>query len=297
MEELTEQEGYIDVPGGRVWFVRVGTGSKTPLVVLHGGPGGTHHSLKAGLQDLADERPVIFYDQLGSGNSERPGDPSLWQLDRFVEELECVRQALNLDEIHLLGHSWGTMLAATYLIKRKPKGVRSITFSSPCLSAERWKRDADVLISKLPQEVREAIVRNEERGTTDSEEYRNAVDEYYKRHLIRIDPLPEVVIQNRAKSNSEVYLTMWGPSEFCPTGNLKTFDCTSELNQIAIPALFVCGRYDEATPESTQYYQSLVPHSQFHVFENSAHYGYLEDSDEYKALLRSFTNKVELSLM
>jgi len=290
---MKQNEGYIEVPGGRVWYNRIGDGDKTPLVVLHGGPGNTHAPLKSVLHVLGDERPVIFYDQLGSGNSDRPTDASLWKTERFVEELVCVRQALDIKEFHILGHSWGTMLAASYLIDRKPTRVQSVIFSSPCLSAERWKKDADRFLANLPEDVQQTIARNEEQGTTDSEEYQEAMKEYYKRHVCRLDPLPSVLAESRAKANKDVYMTMWGPSEFCPTGNLKTYDCTPQLQKINIPALFICGRYDEAAPESTRYYQSLVENSEFHVFENSSHASYLEETNEFIKIVGGFLSRVD----
>jgi proline iminopeptidase len=290
---LKSREGYIDAPGGKVWYTQLGEGEKTPLLVLHGGPGNTHDPLKSALDVMGKERPVIFYDQLGSGNSERPSDSSLWITERFVEELACVREALDLEEVHLLGHSWGTMLAASYLIDRQPIGVRSVIFSSPCLSAERWKQDADHYLALLPAEVQHAIAHNEEQGTTDSEEYQAAMKEYYNRHVCRLDPWPPIMAESKAKANKDIYMTMWGPSEFCPLGNLKTYDCTAQLPDIHIPSLFVCGRYDEAAPGTTRYYHSLVPGSGFHVFENSAHVSYLEETDEFLKVVGRFLRKVE----
>ncbi|WP_312115694.1 proline iminopeptidase-family hydrolase [Brevibacillus reuszeri] len=290
---MKHKEGYIEVPGGKVWYSRVGDGEKTPLIVLHGGPGNTHDPLKEALHVLGDDRPVIFYDQLGSGNSERPTDASLWKTESFVEELACVRKALDLDDVHLLGHSWGTMLAAAYLIDNKPAGVQSVIFSSPCLSAHLWKKDADELIAKLPETVQQTIAHHEEQGTTDSKEYQDAMKEYYSRHVCRLDPLPAIMAASRAKANKEVYMTMWGPSEFCPTGNLKTFDYTPQLHEIQIPSLFVCGRYDEAAPGSTAYYQSLVPGAKLHIFENSSHLGYLEETDEYVKVIRDFLQSTD----
>ncbi|WP_289137272.1 proline iminopeptidase-family hydrolase [uncultured Brevibacillus sp.] len=290
---MKQTEGYIEVPGGKVWYSRVGDGEKTPLIVLHGGPGNTHDPLKEALHVLGEDRSVIFYDQLGSGNSDRPTDASLWKTERFVEELSSVRKALDLDEVHILGHSWGTMLAAAYLIDTKPAGVRSIIFSSPCLSSKLWKKDADELIAKLPEAVQQTIEHHEEQGTTYSKEYQDAMKEYYSRHVCRLDPLPAIMTESRKKANKDVYMTMWGPSEFCPTGNLKTFDYTPKLDQIDIPSLFVCGRYDEAAPESTAYYQSLVPGAKLHIFENSSHLGYLEETDKYVKVVRDFLEAVD----
>ncbi|PWK15606.1 proline iminopeptidase-family hydrolase [Tumebacillus permanentifrigoris] len=281
------REGYVEVTGGKVWYQVIGEGSDLPLLLLHGGPGSTGFGFE-NLEPLTDERQIVIYDQLGCGYSDRPDDVSLWQLDRFVEELEQVRHALGLKEFHLLGHSWGTMLAASYL-QTRPQGVRSVIFSSPCLSALLWAKDQAEHLREFPQEMQETVARCEAEGTTDSEEYQAAIIQYYKRHLCRIDspPRPE-----DRQTNSVVYNTMWGPSEFCATGNLKSYDVTSTLHEIEIPTLFLCGRYDETKPETLAYYQSLVPGSKLHVFEHSAHKAYLEETDEYVRVVREFLRTV-----
>ena len=137
--ELAPGEGFIDVEGGRVWYEIAGSGSETPLRLLHGGPGATSGYLDP-LRRLADERPVVFYDQLGCGKSDRPDDQSLWTVARFLRELQQVRDALELNEVHILGHSWGTMLAAEYMLT-KPSGVKSLILASPALSIPRWLED------------------------------------------------------------------------------------------------------------------------------------------------------------
>lgn len=285
------EEGFVQVTGGRVWYKKVGNGGKTPVILLHGGPGFTHFSMEP-LTALADERPVIFYDQLGSGNSDRPSDLSLWNVERFVEELGQLREALELNEVHILGHSWGTMLAASYLLT-KPEGVKSVIFSSPCLSAFRWKEDQDVYRKLLPDDVQKVLDRCEAEGTTDSEEYQTAMLAFYQRHVCRLDPWPEVLNEDFQQANMEVYHHMWGPSEFFPTGNLKSFDVTPRLQELQMPALFSCGKYDEATPETTAYYTSLVPGARFHLFEHSAHMTYIEEPEEYVRVVREFLNSIE----
>jgi proline iminopeptidase len=283
---MTETEGFIFVPGGKVWYRAVGENKHTPLLILHGGPGFSTHSMEA-LDALADERMVIYYDQLGAGRSERPTDQSLWNVDRFIAELQAVRDALQLKEVHILGHSWGTMLGASYVLT-KPTGVKSIIFSSPCLRAELWAKDQDEYRKDLPTEVQEVLDRSEQEGTTDSKEYETAIMEVYKRHVCRLDPWPETLLQSFEYSNMDVYHTMWGPSEFFPTGTLKNFDVTARLHEIEIPSLFLAGKYDEATPKTTEYYSSLTKHSQFHVFENSSHSAYLEEPSEYVGVIRGF---------
>jgi proline iminopeptidase len=213
-----------------------------------------------------------------------------------VEELAQVREALNLDEVHILGHSWGTTLAAEYYITTKPRGVKSVIFSSPCLSAPRWEQDQIENLKKLPIEIQETIIKCEENGETDSEEYKAAIQEFAKVFVCRVqeEPDPEWVKKGSGYRNSGIYNIMWGPSEFSVKGNLKSFDCTFQLHEISCPTLFTCGRYDEATPKSTEYFSSLVPNGKLHVFENSAHMPYFEEKDEFLRVVGNFLNRIDL---
>ncbi|MEK9135668.1 MAG: proline iminopeptidase-family hydrolase, partial [Bacteroidota bacterium] len=284
-------EGFVEVPGGRVWYRVVGSGSRTPLLLLHGGPGAASYYLKP-LAALADERPVIFYDQLGGGHSNRPNDTTLWRIERFVEELAQVRQALGLKEIHLLGHSWGSMLATDYMLTR-PAGVRSLILASPAISIPRWIHDADSLRSTLPDSVQSLILRHERAGTTDSPEYQSAMMMYYQRYLARRQPWSADVDTTFAQLNPAVYGYMQGPSEFTITGTLKNYDRTSHLPEITVPTLFTTGRYDEAAPATVQFYQSLVPGSQLVILENSGHLTMQDEPERYVQVVREFLRRVE----
>ncbi|WP_255249779.1 proline iminopeptidase-family hydrolase [Bacillus sp. FJAT-45066] len=287
----TIKEGFIEVTGGKVWYQKhESEKNTTPVIVLHGGPGSSHYSLQ-GLKVLSENRTVILYDQLGCGNSDRPSDKSLWNLERFVEELEQIKEALSLEEFHILGHSWGTTLAAAYYLK-KPDGVKSIIFSSPCLSAPLWAEDQEENRKLLPVEVQQTLKKCEENGTTDSEEYKEATKIFNQHFVCRLDPIPEFLKKGQQYRNPEVYNTMWGPSEFHVTGNLKDFDCTSELKNIQVPTLYTCGCYDEATPKSTEYFSSLTPNGKFHVFEKSAHMPYIEETNEFLQVVNKFLLEV-----
>lgn len=283
---FAQREGFIDVTGGRVWYRMVGSGSETPVILIHGGPGSASDYLGP-LEKLAADRPVIFYDQLGCGRSDRPEEKDLWRIERFVEELAQVRKSLKLKEVYIYGHSWGTMLAVDYMLTR-PEGVKGLVLSSPCLSVKRWVKDAQVFIGQLPFTVRRAIKRNEEAGTTDSKEYEQAVAEYLKRHLCRLNPWPQKLLQSFDMSNPTIYKIMWGPSEFYPTGNLKTYERVERLHEIKVPTFFTAGRYDEATPEATSWYRSRVPDSSLRIFENSSHMAMFEEPDAYTDSIREF---------
>ncbi len=284
------EEGYIKVTGGNVWYKIVGNKKGTPLVMLHGGPGFPSDALQT-LDALSKNNQLIFYDQLGCGRSDRPQDKSLWKKERFVDELETIRQTLNIDHMHLLGHSWGSMLAVMYALQY-PKRVKSLILSGPFLSVKQWIDDANKLKQKLPLKIQNILNQHETSGTTDSEEYKKATLAFYKKHLCRMDPFPQPMQKTAQGAGLDVYLTMWGPTEFHCTGNLKGFDLTSKLHNITVPVLLLCGKYDEATPETTQYYASLFPHAQIKVFKKSAHAAYLEEKENYIKTVKDFLKSV-----
>jgi proline iminopeptidase len=287
------REGYITVTGGRVWFRVLGAESpKTPLLVLHGGPGATHDYLEP-LATLADERPVVFYDQLGCGNSDRPDDPTLWTVERYVAEVGEVRDALGLSRVHLLGQSWGGGLAAEYVIAQKPDGVESLILSAPLLDTDRWVADQRANLAAFPDEMQEAVREAEASGNFDSPEYQEAMAAYYARHLCRTDPWPECLNRTFEKISLPVYLGMWGPSEFTCTGTLREFSVAGQLAGVPVPVLFTCGKHDEATSEAMAYYRSLVPGSELAIFNGASHSHHLEETDAYLAAVREFMRRVD----
>jgi proline-specific peptidase len=288
---LNPHEGYVDVEGGRVWYRIAGSGNETPLILLHGGPGAPSYYLNP-LEGVTVDRPVIFYDQLGAGRSDRPTDTSLWTVDRFVRELDDIREALGLDEVHILGHSWGSMLAVDYMLT-KPEGVQSLILASPALSVRRWAEDADRLVAQLPEELQRNIEKHEASHTTDDPEYQEATMEYYKRYLSRSDPWSPDLLLAFENFNSDIYGLMWGPSEFTATGTLKDYEREDVLPNLDLPVLFTAGRYDEATPETVEIYQSLVPGSKIAIFENSAHMTMLDEPEAYTDVVREFLNEVD----
>jgi proline iminopeptidase len=292
---LRAGEGYIEVAGGRVWYRIEGSGPGTPLLLVHGGPAASSDYFQA-LTALGDERPVVFYDQLGCGRSDWPDDTSLWRTERFVEELGQVREALALDPVHILAHSWGTMLTVDYMLTQ-PEGVESLILASPALSIPRWLEDTAALVAALPPETQEILARNEAAGTTDSEEYVAATMEFYRRHVIRLDDLPHGPGMDLGELlsgvNMDVHNIMWGPSEYHVTGILKDYDRTDRLGEISVPTLFTAGRYDEATPGATAWYQSLVPGARLEIIEDASHMTMIEQPERYAQVIRDFLRSVE----
>src|SRR5262249_48888808 len=155
-----------------------------------------------------------------------------------------------------------------------------------------WMADADIYRRTLHPDVQATLTLHETAGTTNTQRYREATMEYYRRYLCRLDPWPEPMDRAHETSSGEVYLAMWGPSEFFATGNLKHYDRTGRLHEIATPTLYTCGRYDEATPEATAWYQSLTPCSEIAIFEQSAHMPHLEETENYVATLRDYLHRV-----
>jgi proline-specific peptidase len=289
----TIEEGRVAFRGYETWYRRVRSDEPAgaPLLCLHGGPGGSHLGFES-LEALADERDVVVYDQLGGGNSSQPSDPSLWTVELFVAEVAAVREALGLDRVHLLGHSWGGMLALEFALTQ-PAGLASLVLSSTLSSAKRWEAEGRRLRAELPESVRTVLDAHEQAGTTDDPAYEAAVREYLQRHLCRIDPWPEVVEEIMRTTRLEVYNTMWGPNETLPTGTLAGWDVTPRLGEIAAPTLVLCGRYDEATPHQAEIIAAGIDGAELVVFEESAHMTPVEEPDRYLAVVRDFLRGVE----
>jgi L-proline amide hydrolase len=293
-------EGFVPFRGFHTWYRVVGDlaqpepTNKLPLLVLHGGPGTPHDYLEP-LEELADSgRPIVFYDQLGCGNSDQPHDPSLWCVELFVEELATVRQGLGLDHIHLLGHSWGGMLTLEYALTQ-PVGLASLILASSLACVPQWIAEANRLREELPQEVEETLRHHEEAGTTDETAYEEAMMVFYQRHVCRLDPWPESLLRTFAKleANPEVYHTMFGPSEFHATGTLKEWDIRDRLGEIQLPTLVTSGRYDEATPTIAETIHRGIAVSEWVIFEQSAHTAHLEEEDEFRRVVNDFMRRVE----
>ena len=287
-----EPEGFVQVPGGRVRYRTMGTGNRTPLLLLHGGPGGRSCSFSV-LSDLASDRRVIYYDQLGSGRSDRPNDLALWRTERFVEELDAVRKALDLREMHLLGHSWGGTLATEYLLTKGQQGVVSVTLSSPLISTPRWLEDTRKLRLTLPGPVQSALNKCEAVETADDPAC-VAANDVFEEHFVRgAKALPAVPECEGVSGGDQVYRHMWGAGEFTATGLLRDYDRTHRLGELKLPVLFLAGRHDEAVPETVADFQRQVPGAKMAVFENSAHATYRTETAQYVKIVREFLEEAE----
>jgi L-proline amide hydrolase len=263
-----------------------------PLFVLHGGPGMAHNYVR-NIAELADEtgRTVIHYDQIGCGNSTHlPDAPAdFWTPELFVEEFHTVREALGIDEYHLLGQSWGGMLSAEIAVMQPP-GLTSVAICNSPASMELWMAGAAELRAALPPDVQNALTRHEEAGTVTDPEYLAATDEFYRRHLCRVVPTPQDLVDTIEQMEAEptVYHTMNGPNEFHVLGTLRGWSIIDRLPQITAPTLVIAGEFDEATPQTWQPYVDQISGAANHVFPATSHCSHLEKPEEFRAVVAAF---------
>jgi proline iminopeptidase len=286
----TPVERFVDVPGGRVWTGTYGDGPSAPLLVLHGGPGMPSYYLEP-LADLAGERPVVLYDQLGCGRSERPDDPSLWTVERAVAEVEAVRQALSLSEVHVLGHSWGGFLALSHA-GRHGRGVASLVLSSPLVSTAAWMEDAGALVAMLPPEVQATIADHERRRSFDAPAYLRATDVFYRRFFCTLSPWPAALGRTMRELGEGPYTALWGPSEFTQTGTLRGADLTPSLEALQVPSLWVGGDRDEVAPERLTDFAGRAA-GRVEVLEGGSHCVHLEQTERYLRVVGAFLADVD----
>ena len=289
---MRAREGYVDFRGHRTWFRFVGdlNSAVTPLLALHGGPGSTHNYF-APLEGLAVERPVVLYDQIGCGKSDRPQDIE-WSVDVFRDELAVLREQLGLERIHLLGTSWGGMLAQEHVLSGAT-GIVSLTLSSTLANLALWNEEQLKLKAALPPDVIEVLDRHEAAGTYDAPEYEEAMQAYMDRHFYR-GPRPRPELEAMAKGRaSDVYRAMQGPNEWTTTGVLNGWDTRDRLQEIDVPTLVVRGRYDMCTEPVAAELVGRIRGARLAVLENSSHTPVLEETDAYLELVSSFMREAE----
>jgi proline iminopeptidase len=291
MGAVSRHEGFIDVGPGRVWYESAGTGERT-LLLLHGGPGGNCEEFTPFL-DLADLGfRVVRYDQLGSWRSDKPDDSTLWQVPRFVAEVERVRQALDLGRMHLLGQSWGVFLAIEYALHHG-EHLRSLILASGAASTKECVAGMNAWRAELPYETQAILRRHELAADYDHPEYLAAMDVLYQRHFCRVSPYPEPLAEATKHMAMPVYTTMWGPNEFTCTGNLLEWDRTDRLNEITVPTLITAGEFDEVHPSCARTLHAGIAGSQLEVFADCGHHPELEDPERYREILLDFLNQVD----
>ena len=282
-------EKMVPVEGGRV-YVRVNgnlRGPKAPIVMLHGGPGCDHQHFLTALP-LADQRAIILYDQLDSGQSDRPNDPKNWRVERFVDECELVRKALGVERWHLLGHSWGGTLALEYGARR-PAALLGLALASPLVSTRGWIADANFLRRQLPADAQAGIDRCD---SGPSQACTDGTNAFYRNFNGRSDATTAAIAYAGAHPggfNPKLYNTMWGSSEFVSTGSLKDYNGEPLLAKLdGRRTLFVGGQYDEARPATLATFAARVPGAELATIPGAAHGIFADRPEETVATIRAW---------
>lgn len=280
-------EDFIELEHGRIWYRQSGGGNAMPVLLLHGGPGAAAYYLEPLEERLAQHRPVVVYDQLGCGRSDKPDDPSLWTLDYFTSEVDQMREALGLDECHLLGQSWGGWLAIDYLC-RNARGISKVVLASTSSNTAGFVENCSRLITELPTPHSEVLLA----GDLGDPGYPAAEQAFLARHFCRLDPWPECLMKTgESLEGNQVYETMNGPNEFTVVGNLRDWSRDADLHRITQPTLITYGAYDELGEPCAFNIKEGIPHAELIRFEESAHVAHIEEADAYSAAVEAFLSR------
>jgi proline iminopeptidase len=250
------------------------------------------HNYLLSLQALADERPVVFYDQLGCGKADAPSDEDVYTIQRSVDELDAVRSALGLDRVVLLGHSWGALLAVEYLCQGRGRGVERLILSGAMASIPQVMAGFDRLFATLPDGFAAKIRGLEKAGKTGTPEYAELVQAFYDAFVLRTPPTPDALASFDSLSKSIAYRVLNGPNEFTIVGPIKTWDRRKDLKAITQKTLITTGEFDEITLDCHQTLRDgVVGPSRLAVMTGCSHMTMVEKPVQYNALLRGFLNE------
>lgn len=291
----------VSTPSGeyKVWTKRVGNNPSMKVLLLHGGPGGTHELFEC-FDSFLPEQGIeyYYYDQLGSYRSDQPADTSLWDTPRFVEEVEQVRQALGLDKdnFYLLGHSWGGILAMEYALKYQAN-LKGLIISNMVASCPDYGRYAkEVLAKRMPAEVVAEILALEEKKDFNNPRYMELLlNHHYVQHVLRmpLDEWPEPVNRMFKHLNPAVYVPMQGPSEFGISGKLEKWDRKADLPKISVPTLTIGAQYDTMDPEAMKDMAAKVQRGRYLHCPNGSHCAMYDDQQTYFTGLVRFVKDVD----
>ena len=283
-------EGYASVLGYDLFYRQFGEPRLGEVLGLHGGPGATHDYLLP-LADLAHHGyRVTLYDQLGCGRSQVPKDPSLFVPERYVEEVEAFRKEMKLGRPHIIGSSWGGMLAIAYALKYQ-RSMKTMTTVGGLHSVPLTVSEMQRMKKTLPSEVQRTMERHEGAGDYENPEYLEAVMVFYKKFLCRLDRWPEEVAYSLEHISKPVYGTMNGPNEFTIIGNIRYWDVTDKLPTIHVPTLVLGGRYDEVSPVVAKEIHRHIKGSEMTIFPNSSHLAFWEERGAFMKRVLSFLKK------
>lgn len=264
----------------------------TPIIVLHGGPGGMVEKYEPLTNLCSKSYPMIFYDQLGCGYSKvEKGHYELWNYEIYIKELENLIEYFGLTKFIILGHSWGGMLALEWVCNHSHKGLEKLILFSTLPSTKMWNDEHIKLIKDFPIEEKEALI-NEYEGKTFNKDYvKSGVKRFYATHVSKKkDRKYEFTRKRFPKTNKEIYEYMWGKSELFGTGTLKDWSVVDKLDKISVKTLIISGKYDESTPYMNDLLEQKIKHSKRVELNSSHHAGYVEQPEETIIAIKQFLN-------
>jgi len=284
---MQPKEGYISVLGFDLFYRQFGQPTKGEILCLHGGPGATHDYLLS-IVDLADQGyRITFYDQLGCGRSQVPKDVSLFVPERYVEELEAFRRAMSLGRPHVIGSSWGGMLAIAYALKYQ-RNMKSLISVGGLHNVPLTTREMQRMKHRLPEDVRKTLEKYESAGDYENPEYTKAVMVFYRKHVCRLAEWPPELIYSFDHISKPVYGTMNGPNEFTIIGNIRYWDVTGQLHRIRVPTLILTGKYDEVSPVVGMDMHRHIRGSELTIFPKSSHLSFWEEREAFMKRVLGF---------
>lgn len=267
-----------------VWTKRFGNNPKIKVLLLHGGPAAGHEYMEAFESFFPKEGFEFYeYDQLGSSYSDQPNDSSLWTIDHFVDEVEQVRTALNLDKnnFYLLGHSWGGILAIEYALKYQ-NNLKGLIISNMMSSCPDYGKYSEVLAKDIDPKVVTEIKQLEAKKQYDNPRYEELlIPNFYAKHICRLQKWPEPVVRSFRHLNKEIYTMMQGPSEFGISGRLANWDRKADLPKIVVPTLTIGGKYDTMDPEHMKWMSTQVKNGSYLYCPNGSHMSMYDDQQTY----------------
>lgn len=292
---LKPEEGFLEVEGGKVWYEVIGSGNKTPILVLHGGPGYPSYYLDP-LKSLAIDRSVIFFDQLGCGRSDILTDTTLMTIDAHVAQTRKLIEHLKIEKVIIYGQSWGTMLGTEYY-KKYPNKIEAVILGSPCIDLNMWQNDSDKLIAQLPDSIIVPLINHKKKSIPDTTALKKAIEYFYHEFYTRKLPLSEDMVKADSSwygKESKVYEYMWGVEEYSVDGTLNGYDGKEILKTINVPVLYITGEFDTATPSTVKKYQEITPDARLEIIKDAGHHT-LNDNEEMELkIIESFLRELKI---
>jgi L-proline amide hydrolase len=295
-------EGHLQHDGHRTWYRVVGELDSSvpvaPVVICHGGPGATHDYVAPIAEQLhRSGRACVLYDQFGNGRSDHlpDVDPSFWTVERFERELAALVSHLGIaGRYHVVGQSWGGMLALLHALERPPGLISVVAADSPA-SIPAFVAGCNELLDAMEPQVRDTIRAGEHSGETATPEFQAAVMQFYRRHVCRLETWPDEVVRSFAAMEADptVYGSMNGPTEFTVVGTIRDFDITDRLHEIEVPVLLVSGEHDEVRPQLVAGMNERLRHGERVLFEDSSHMPHIEEPERFRKVVQAFLERSE----